>query len=72
MLSASDIYMYRTLPREVLRVFRIPQEPTIHQRFGILVHQALERIMAGTACRASAGGRRTLWLLMRRRSGRVR
>jgi DNA helicase-2/ATP-dependent DNA helicase PcrA len=25
------------------RVFRIPQEPTIHQRFGILVHQVLER-----------------------------
>jgi len=25
------------------RVFRIPQEPTIHQRFGIVVHQVLER-----------------------------
>ena len=25
------------------RVFRIPQEPTIYQRFGIVVHQVLER-----------------------------
>ena len=25
------------------RVFRIPQEPTIHQRFGIALHQVLER-----------------------------
>src|SRR6185503_16925692 len=25
------------------RVFRIPQEPTIHQRFGIVLHQVLER-----------------------------
>ena len=28
------------------RVFRIPQEPTIHQRFGILLHQVLERFHA--------------------------
>ena len=28
------------------RVFRIPQEPTVHQRFGILVHQVLERFHA--------------------------
>ena len=27
-------------------MFRIPQEPTIHQRFGILVHQVLERFHA--------------------------
>jgi DNA helicase-2/ATP-dependent DNA helicase PcrA len=27
-------------------VFRIPQEPTLHQRFGILVHQVLERFHA--------------------------
>jgi DNA helicase-2/ATP-dependent DNA helicase PcrA len=27
-------------------VFRIPQEPTVHQRFGILVHQVLERFHA--------------------------
>ena len=29
-------------------MFRIPQEPTLHQRFGILVHQVLERYHAGT------------------------
>ena len=45
LLSASDIDTYRTCPLKYkfARVFRIPQEPTIHQRFGILVHQVLER-----------------------------
>jgi DNA helicase-2/ATP-dependent DNA helicase PcrA len=45
MLSASDIDTYRACPLKYkfARVFRIPQEPTIHQRFGILVHQVLER-----------------------------
>jgi DNA helicase II / ATP-dependent DNA helicase PcrA len=44
-LSASDIDTYRTCPLKYkfARVFRIPQEPTIHQRFGILLHQVLER-----------------------------
>jgi DNA helicase-2/ATP-dependent DNA helicase PcrA len=44
-LSASDIDTYRTCPLKYkfARVFRIPQEPTLHQRFGILVHQVLER-----------------------------
>jgi DNA helicase-2/ATP-dependent DNA helicase PcrA len=44
-LSASDIDTYRTCPLKYkfARVFRIPQEPTIHQRFGIVVHQVLER-----------------------------
>src|SRR6202023_2680307 len=44
-LSASDIDTYRTCPLKYkfARVFRIPQEPTIHQRFGILIHQVLER-----------------------------
>ena len=27
-------------------MFRIPQEPTLNQRFGILVHQVLERYHA--------------------------
>ena len=47
-LSASDIDTYRTCPLKYkfARVFRIPQEPTIHQRFGILVHQVLERFHA--------------------------
>ena len=45
MLSASDIDTYRTCPLKYkfARVFRIPQEPTINQRFGIAVHQVLER-----------------------------
>jgi DNA helicase-2/ATP-dependent DNA helicase PcrA len=44
-LSASDIETYRTCPLKYkfARVFRIPSEPTINQRFGILVHQVLER-----------------------------
>ncbi len=48
MLSASDIDTYRTCPLKYkfARVFRIPQEPTIHQRFGIVVHQVLERFHA--------------------------
>ena len=45
LLSASDIETYRTCPLKYkfARVFRIPSEPTINQRFGILVHQVLER-----------------------------
>jgi DNA helicase-2/ATP-dependent DNA helicase PcrA len=45
LLSASDVETYRTCPLKYkfARVFRIPQEPTLHQRFGILVHQVLER-----------------------------
>jgi DNA helicase-2/ATP-dependent DNA helicase PcrA len=50
-LSASDIDTYRTCPLKYkfARVFRIPQEPTLHQRFGILVHQVLERFHAREA-----------------------
>jgi DNA helicase-2/ATP-dependent DNA helicase PcrA len=53
-LSASDIDTYRTCPLKYkfARVFRIPQEPTIHQRFGIVVHQVLERFHG----REAAGG----------------
>ncbi len=49
-LSASDIDTYRTCPLryKFARVFRIPQEPTVNQRFGILVHQVLERFHAQT------------------------
>jgi DNA helicase-2/ATP-dependent DNA helicase PcrA len=45
MLSASDIDTYRLCPLKYkfARVFRIPQEPSVNQRFGILVHQVLER-----------------------------
>ena len=47
-LSASDIGLYRTCPLKYkfARVFAIPQEPTINQRFGILIHQVLERFHA--------------------------
>ncbi len=45
LLSASDIETYRSCPLryKFARVFRIPSEPTLHQRFGIVVHQVLER-----------------------------
>jgi DNA helicase-2/ATP-dependent DNA helicase PcrA len=48
-LSASDVETYLTCPLKYkfARVFRIPQEPTVNQRFGILVHQVLERYHAG-------------------------
>jgi DNA helicase-2/ATP-dependent DNA helicase PcrA len=54
-LSASDIDTYRTCPLKYkfARVFRIPSEPTIHQRFGIVVHQVLERFHAAEG---AAGG----------------
>jgi DNA helicase-2/ATP-dependent DNA helicase PcrA len=58
MLSASDIETYRVCPLKYkfARVFRIPQEPTIHQRFGIALHQVLERFH-----QATAGGREELF-----------
>jgi len=54
LLSASDIDTYRICPLryKFARVFRIPQEPTANQRFGILVHQVLERFHG-----AGEGGR---------------
>ena len=61
LLSASDIETYRTCPLKYkfARVFRIPQEPTLNQRFGILVHQVLERFHAGETpsgrCRRCSG-----------------
>jgi DNA helicase-2/ATP-dependent DNA helicase PcrA len=53
-LSATDVETYRICPLryKFARVFRIPQEPTIHQRFGILVHQVLERFHAGGGTRS--------------------
>src|SRR4051794_29789824 len=66
-LSASDIDLYRTCPLKYkfARVFAIPREPTINQRFGILIHQVLERFhtevlrseaSAGTAVAPAASG----------------
>ncbi len=44
-LSASDIHTYRSCPLryKFARVLRIPTVQTVHQRFGIVVHQVLER-----------------------------
>src|SRR3954454_5275954 len=44
-LSATDITLYQTCPLKYkfARVFGIPQETTINQRFGIVIHQVLER-----------------------------
>jgi DNA helicase-2/ATP-dependent DNA helicase PcrA len=51
-LSASDVETYRGCPLryKFARVLKIPTEQTIHQRFGIVVHQVLERF------HAAAGG----------------
>jgi len=48
-LSASDIETYRSCPLryKFARVLRIPTEQTLHQRFGIAVHQVLERYHSG-------------------------
>ncbi len=68
MLSATDIDTYRACPLryKFARVFRIPQEPTLHQRFGIAVHQVLERYHArdedGDA--SAAGGSLTELLML--------
>jgi RecB family exonuclease len=47
-LSASDVQTYRSCPLryKFARVLRIPTEQTLHQRFGIVVHQVLERYHA--------------------------
>jgi DNA helicase-2/ATP-dependent DNA helicase PcrA len=47
-LSASDIASYLSCPLryKFARVLRIPTEQTLHQRFGITVHQVLERYHA--------------------------
>jgi DNA helicase II / ATP-dependent DNA helicase PcrA len=57
LLSATDIDTYRACPLKYkfARVFRIPKEPTLHQRFGIAVHQVLERYHAGNGEQAGGG-----------------
>ena len=66
-LSASDIDLYRTCPLKYkfARVFAIPQEPTINQRFGILIHQVLERFHS-EQLRADALASCVGWLSLRR------
>jgi DNA helicase-2/ATP-dependent DNA helicase PcrA len=56
-LSASDIDLYRICPLryKFARVFAIPQEPTINQRFGILIHQVLDRFHSEEMRSAEAG-----------------
>ena len=57
-LSASDVDLYRTCPLKYkfARVFAIPQEPTINQRFGILIHNVLERYHSDEIRGAEGGG----------------
>jgi DNA helicase-2/ATP-dependent DNA helicase PcrA len=54
-LSASDIQTYRSCPLryKYARVLRIPSEQTLPQRFGIAVHQVLERYHASGASTAA-------------------
>ena len=49
-LSASDVETYRGCPLryKYARVLRIPTEQTQNQRFGIVVHQVLERYHSGS------------------------
>jgi DNA helicase-2/ATP-dependent DNA helicase PcrA len=75
-LSATDIELYRTCPLKYkfARVFGIPQETTINQRFGIVIHQVLERFHGQQAAgeEAEAGSLERLMALFAaawRRSG---
>jgi DNA helicase II / ATP-dependent DNA helicase PcrA len=58
-LSASDIDTYRSCPLryKYARVLKVPAPQTLHQRFGIAVHQALERYHAAATGSRSAGSR---------------
>ena len=72
-LSASDLDLYLTCPLKYkfARVFGIPQEPTINQRFGILIHNVLERFHRDEPEPGEDGLRRLMGLLEAgwRRSG---
>jgi RecB family exonuclease len=56
-LSASDVETYRSCPLryKFARVLKIPTEQTLSQRFGIVVHQVLERFHAGAETRDGNG-----------------
>jgi superfamily I DNA/RNA helicase/RecB family exonuclease len=64
-LSASDLGLYLTCPLKYkfARVFGIPQEPTINQRFGILIHNVLERFHKEGGDQATEEGLRRLMSL---------
>jgi DNA helicase-2/ATP-dependent DNA helicase PcrA len=72
-LSASDLDLYLTCPLKYKfsRVFGIPQEPTINQRFGILIHNVLERFHRDGEVEGEEGLRRLMDLFEAgwRRSG---
>jgi DNA helicase-2/ATP-dependent DNA helicase PcrA len=57
-LSATDIEVYRTCPLryKFARVYAIPKEQTLQQRFGILVHQVLERYHSQLANQEAIAG----------------
>jgi len=57
-LSASDLDLYLTCPLKYKfrRVFGIPEEPTINQRFGILIHSVLERFHKDSGEDETGGG----------------
>jgi DNA helicase-2/ATP-dependent DNA helicase PcrA len=57
-LSATDVELYRTCPLKYkfARVFGIPQETTINQRFGIVIHQVLERFHSQQASGGDEAG----------------
>jgi DNA helicase-2/ATP-dependent DNA helicase PcrA len=59
MLSATDIETYRACPLryKYARVYGVPREQTLQQRFGILMHQVLERFHAQLLNEAQNGGR---------------
>jgi superfamily I DNA/RNA helicase/RecB family exonuclease len=58
MLSATDMEIYKICPLryKYTRVYSIPREQTLQQRFGILMHQVLERFHAGIANLGLANG----------------
>jgi superfamily I DNA/RNA helicase/CRISPR/Cas system-associated exonuclease Cas4 (RecB family) len=58
MLSATDIEVYRICPLryKFARVYAIPREQTLPQRFGILMHQVLERYHSQLANEEATGG----------------
>jgi DNA helicase-2/ATP-dependent DNA helicase PcrA len=60
MLSASDIEIYRICPLryKYARVYSIPRDQTLPQRFGILVHQVLERFHSRIASEEATNGER--------------
>jgi DNA helicase-2/ATP-dependent DNA helicase PcrA len=55
-LSASDVETYRSCPLryKFARVLKIPTEQTLSQRFGIVVHQVLERFHSAAETREGA------------------